>query len=100
MSVQKPKRASHLKAALSDVAVAAAALPIPSPINGSVIACHSPIDGSRIGTVAVDHPDAVRRAIGRAREAQIGWAETDFRTRRAVLRRIQDSLLSNIDSVV
>lgn len=101
MSAQKPRRQSHLKAAVSDVtSEEQPTLPSHSPVGVSVITCKSPIDGSTLGTVAVDDPNAVRRAIARAREAQIGWARTDFGTRRAVLRRIQDHLLANIDTVV
>lgn len=83
--------------------------PVPAPLPAGVariraagantIECFDPATRERLGTVAVDGPDAVRAAIARAREAQIGWGETDFAKRRAVLRRIADQLLDRADEL-
>ncbi len=59
------------------------------------IRCYDPATRELIGTVAVDSPEQVRAAIERARAAQIGWAETDFTRRRAVLQRMIDHLLDH-----
>lgn len=59
------------------------------------IRCVDPATGEPLGNIAVDSPEQVRAAIARARAAQIGWAETDFAKRRAVLRRISDHLLEH-----
>lgn len=48
----------------------------------------------------VDDRDAVRAAVDRARQAQRGWAETDFARRRRVLRRITDEVLIRTDELV
>ncbi len=63
--------------------------------DGRTIRCFDPAGREPLGTVAVDGPEAVRAAIARARQAQIGWAETDFAKRRAVLRRMIDHLLQH-----
>ncbi len=59
------------------------------------IRCFDPATREPLGTVAVDSPEQVRAAIERARAAQVGWAETDFARRRAVLRRMADHLLDH-----
>ncbi len=64
------------------------------------IRCFDPATREPLGTVAVDGPEQVRAAIDRARAAQIGWAETDFARRRAVLGRMVDHLLANAEELV
>lgn len=65
-----------------------------------VIRCFDPATREALGTVAVDDPDDVRRAIARAREAQVGWRETSFALRRRVLRRVADAVLAQVDDLV
>ncbi len=65
-----------------------------------VIQCTNPATREPLGTVVADTPAEVRAAIARARAAQIGWAETDFAMRRAVLRRMADHILDNVDELV
>jgi acyl-CoA reductase-like NAD-dependent aldehyde dehydrogenase len=70
------------------------------PGAGETIECFDPATRQPLGTVPVDGPAAVRAAIARAREAQIGWGETDFQMRRAVLGRVADALLDRADELV
>ncbi len=64
------------------------------------IRCTDPAAREALGTVAVDSPEQVRAAIARARAAQIGWAETDFAKRRAVLQRMNDHILEHSEELV
>jgi acyl-CoA reductase-like NAD-dependent aldehyde dehydrogenase len=64
------------------------------------IRCFDPARRELLGTVAIDSPADVRAAIARAREAQIGWAETDFAMRRTVLRKMADHILQHTDELV
>jgi acyl-CoA reductase-like NAD-dependent aldehyde dehydrogenase len=64
------------------------------------IQCTNPATREPLGTVPVTSPAEVKAAIARARAAQTGWAETDFAMRRAVLRRMADHLLANVDELV
>lgn len=64
------------------------------------IRCFDPATREPLGVVIVDDPQAVRAAVARAREAQIGWAETDFALRRRVLRRVADAILDQVDALV
>jgi acyl-CoA reductase-like NAD-dependent aldehyde dehydrogenase len=64
-----------------------------------LIQCFDPASRELLGVVPVDDAEAVRAAVARAREAQIGWAETDFATRRRVLRRLEDMILDRIDAL-
>jgi acyl-CoA reductase-like NAD-dependent aldehyde dehydrogenase len=52
-----------------------------------------------LGSIPVDGPDAVRAAIARARQAQRGWSQTDFRARRRVLHRIRDHILERTEEL-
>jgi acyl-CoA reductase-like NAD-dependent aldehyde dehydrogenase len=64
-----------------------------------VIQCFDPASRELLGVVPVDDADAVHAAVQRARAAQVGWAETDFATRRRVLRRVEDMILDRIDAL-
>ena len=68
--------------------------------DSTTIQCYDPATRMLLGTVAVDDAETVREAIARAREAQVGWAETDFALRRRVLRRISDAILARTDELV
>lgn len=65
-----------------------------------VIRCFDPATRELLGVVPVDGPEDVRRAIARARAAQIGWGETSFALRRRVLRRVADAILAGVDDLV
>jgi acyl-CoA reductase-like NAD-dependent aldehyde dehydrogenase len=67
---------------------------------GQHIDCFDPASRELLGTVPVDDAEAVQAAVERARAAQIGWAETDFATRRRVLQRIADLVLDRMDALV
>ncbi|MEM9457090.1 MAG: aldehyde dehydrogenase family protein [Myxococcota bacterium] len=64
------------------------------------ICCFDPATRQLLGSVPVDDPADVRAAIARAREAQVGWAETSFALRRRVLRRVADAVLTHVDDLV
>ncbi len=66
----------------------------------SLIRCCDPATREPLGTVTVDGPPQVQQAIARAREAQVGWAETGLRTRARVLQRIADAVLDRTDELV
>ena len=74
--------------------------PVVSASQTAGIPCVSPATRAPLGTVSVDDPEAVRAAIARAREAQIGWSRTDFRARRAVLGRMAEAIIRETDSLV
>ncbi|MCH9687717.1 MAG: aldehyde dehydrogenase family protein [Deltaproteobacteria bacterium] len=74
--------------------------PIDLRAEAGAIRCFDPATRDHLGTVAVDSPVQVREAIARAREAQIGWAETDFALRRRVLQRVADAVLDQVDGLV
>lgn len=67
--------------------------------DAAVIPCTNPATRQTLGTVDVDDAAAVADTVERARAAQIGWAETDFATRRRVLRRVLDHLLAHVDEL-
>jgi acyl-CoA reductase-like NAD-dependent aldehyde dehydrogenase len=63
------------------------------------IHCVDPATREELGSIPVDGPEAVRAAVARARQAQRGWAETDFGMRRRVLHRIRDHILDHTDEL-
>lgn len=64
------------------------------------IRCFDPATRQLLGLVPIDEPADVRAAVARAREAQVGWAETRFALRRRVLRRVADAVLTQVDDLV
>src|SRR4051812_38383106 len=60
-----------------------------------MIDVHSPVDGSTIGTVAVDDPAAVATVAGALRAAQPGWEDLGIGGRSRWLARLRDWLLDN-----
>jgi acyl-CoA reductase-like NAD-dependent aldehyde dehydrogenase len=78
--------------------------PITSSVDlgeqAGVIRCFDPATRELLGTVPVDGPQDVQRAIDRARQAQVGWRETSFALRRRVLRRVADAVLAQVDDLV
>ncbi|KAK0729791.1 Aldehyde/histidinol dehydrogenase [Lasiosphaeris hirsuta] len=69
-------------------------------VSGSTaIQCYAPATGQFLGLVNPSTPNAIDRAIEQAQEAQIEWAETTFRQRRAVLRSILRHVLDNQEGI-
>src|SRR5690606_17620280 len=65
----------------------------------NTIECFDPATREPLGTVPVDDAQAVAAAVARARQAQRGWAESDFDLRRRVLRRVADHLTDHVDAL-
>ena len=59
----------------------------------------SPATLERLGEVEMATPDDVRRAVARAREAQVGWAERSFEERGRFLLRARDLLVERADEI-
>jgi acyl-CoA reductase-like NAD-dependent aldehyde dehydrogenase len=76
-------------------------LQMPAQRTGSPseIECLNPATGERLGVVPAASPDQVRAVVERARQAQKKWATSSFAQRRAVLRRITDLILGDIDGL-
>ncbi len=68
--------------------------------NSTSIACTDPATSEPLGEVAVDAPEAVRKAVRAAREAQKKWRKSSFAERRAVLRTMLTHLLDHADELV
>ena len=64
-----------------------------------MIDCHNPATGELLGQVKVDTPEDVREAVAKAREAQIVWGKTSFKTRRKVLDNIMQHILEHVDEL-
>ncbi len=65
----------------------------------NLIECTEPATGRRLGHVVVTSPYQVRQAISASRRAQREWAKTSFRTRRSVLRHMQEHILQHADEL-
>jgi len=67
-----------------------------APISPTTIECFDPATREPLGVVAVDSAADVQRAVALARAAQVGWSETSFAQRRAVLRHMLEHVLGHI----
>lgn len=65
----------------------------------SEIECINPATGARLGVMPSAGPEGVRVAVDKARKAQKAWAQSSFAQRRAVLRRMTDLILADIDGL-
>ncbi|KAL2269515.1 hypothetical protein VTJ83DRAFT_1699 [Remersonia thermophila] len=63
--------------------------------DGTSIQCYAPATGQYLGVVSPATPESIDRAIEQARAAQVKWAKTSFRQRRAVLRTLLQFVLDN-----
>ncbi|KAM7208878.1 betaine aldehyde dehydrogenase [Naviculisporaceae sp. PSN 640] len=63
--------------------------------GSTAIQCYAPATGQFLGYINPSTPDAIDRAINAAQEAQVDWAKTTFRQRRAVLRSMLQYVLEN-----
>ncbi len=63
------------------------------------IPCTDPATREDLGVIPVDDADDVRAAVARARAAQAHWASTTFEQRRAVLRRLSNTILDRLEDL-
>jgi len=65
----------------------------------SVLVCRDAATGERLGEAAIMEQPAVDAAVARARRAQVAWATTSFRERRAVLRDLLRRILAEQEAI-
>ncbi len=65
----------------------------------STIDCVDPAGRRPLGQVKVDSPEAVARALERARAAQRVWGRTSLATRRQVLQRLLEFILEHANEI-
>jgi acyl-CoA reductase-like NAD-dependent aldehyde dehydrogenase len=65
----------------------------------STIDCVDPAGRRPLGQVKVDSPEAVARALERARAAQRTWGRTSLATRRQVLQRLLEFILEHANEI-
>ncbi|KAK3500641.1 Aldehyde/histidinol dehydrogenase [Neurospora crassa] len=65
----------------------------------SAIQCYAPATGQFLGFVNPSTPEGIDRAIDQAHAAQVEWAKTTFRQRRAVLRSLLQYVLDNQEEI-
>lgn len=63
------------------------------------IACFNPATGQRLGQRPSAGAQGVTDAVSRARSAQLQWAKSSYRQRRAVLQHIIDHTLEHVDEL-
>jgi succinate-semialdehyde dehydrogenase/glutarate-semialdehyde dehydrogenase len=63
------------------------------------IVSYDPATNEEIGRVPVRTPEEVRRAVGRAREAQTEWAALSYRERGRVVLRAREIVLGELDAI-
>ncbi|KAL2122085.1 hypothetical protein VTJ04DRAFT_2540 [Mycothermus thermophilus] len=67
--------------------------------DGISIQCYAPATGQYLGVVSPATTESIDRAIEQARAAQVKWAKTTFRQRRAVLRTLLQFVLDNQEDI-
>ena len=67
--------------------------------GSTLIQCICPANGKLLGHVNPYTPDAIDRAIAKAKHAQIAWARTTFAQRRRLLRTLLRLLVSHVRNV-
>ncbi|KAK3335701.1 Aldehyde/histidinol dehydrogenase [Cercophora scortea] len=67
--------------------------------GSSAIHCYAPANGQFLGLVNPSTADGIDRAIEQAKAAQVQWATTSFRERRAVLRSMLQHVLGNQEQI-
>lgn len=68
-------------------------------LESASIVCENPATAQRIGELPVASPAEVTAAVERARQAQKVWATSSFRQRRAVLKRMLQTILDDTDDL-
>ena len=67
--------------------------------DGSTVAVTNPANGEQIGTVPMCGTDETARAIAAAEKAQKAWAKVPAKARSAILRKLNDVMLANVDDL-
>jgi len=67
--------------------------------GGETVAVTNPANGQQIGTVPMCGAEETARAIAAAEIAQRAWAKVPAKERCAVLRRLNDLMLANVDDL-
>lgn len=67
--------------------------------DGTTVPVTNPANGRQIGTVPMCGTDETARAIAAAEVAQRAWAKVPAKERSAVLRRLNDLMLANVDDL-
>src|SRR5207247_6706528 len=75
----------------------AQSMPAKSP--GAEIIVHNPATAQEIGRAPLTMPEEVARAVGRAREAQRGWAAKSYRERGRVIMAARDVILKEMEEI-
>ncbi|EMD96226.1 hypothetical protein COCC4DRAFT_184557 [Bipolaris maydis ATCC 48331] len=67
--------------------------------GSSLIQCYAPATGEALGRINPSTADGIDRAIAKAKDAQVKWAQTSFRQRRKVLRTMLQFILENQEAI-
>lgn len=67
--------------------------------NGTTVAVTNPATGEHIGTVPMCGTEETVRAIAAAEKAQKAWAKVPAKERSAILRKLNDLMLANVDDL-
>ncbi|MGJ7524143.1 NAD-dependent succinate-semialdehyde dehydrogenase [Variovorax sp. GB1P17] len=67
--------------------------------DGTTVAVTNPANGRQIGTVPMCGTEETVRAIAAAEKAQKAWAKVPAKERSAILRRLNDLMLANVDDL-
>lgn len=67
--------------------------------DGTTVAVTNPANGEQIGTVPMCGTDETVRAIAAAEKAQKAWAKVPAKERSAILRKLNDLMLANVDDL-
>ncbi|KAF2268154.1 ALDH-like protein [Lojkania enalia] len=67
--------------------------------GSSLIQCYCPATGEALGRINPSTVEGIDRAIARAKEAQVQWANTTFAERRRVLRTMLKFVLENQETI-
>ncbi|KAJ8104730.1 hypothetical protein OPT61_g10603 [Boeremia exigua] len=69
-------------------------------VSGSaLIQCYAPATGESLGRVNPSTAEGIDRAIAKAKEAQVQWAQTTFAERRRVLKTMLKFILENQETI-
>ncbi|KAJ4297478.1 Meiotic Sister-Chromatid recombination aldehyde dehydrogenase [Kalmusia sp. IMI 367209] len=67
--------------------------------GSSLIQCFAPATGESLGRINPSTPASIDRAIAKAAEAQVQWAQTTFSQRRKVLKTMLKFVLENQETI-
>lgn len=67
--------------------------------DGTTVAVTNPANGQQIGTAPMCGTEETVRAIAAAEKAQKAWAKVPAKERSAILRRLNDLMLANVDDL-